>query len=58
MDPYGATNPAEFFAVATETFFEKPHQLRKKKPDLYDLLAEFYGVDPARGLGSRTEEGA
>jgi Mlc titration factor MtfA (ptsG expression regulator) len=29
MDEYGRTNPAEFFAVATETFFEKPHQLKK-----------------------------
>ena len=31
----GATNPAEFFAVATETFFEKPAQLQKRHPDLY-----------------------
>jgi Mlc titration factor MtfA (ptsG expression regulator) len=50
MDPYGATNHAEFFAVATEAFFEKPRELRDKKPDLYDLLSDFYGVDPARGL--------
>lgn len=46
IDPYGATNPAEFFAVATETFFEKPKQLRKRRPELYEQMSEFYGVDP------------
>ncbi len=39
---YGATNPADFFAVATETFFEKPQQLRPKHPELYQQLQEFY----------------
>ncbi|MHB1844801.1 MAG: M90 family metallopeptidase [Deltaproteobacteria bacterium] len=47
IDPYGATNPAEFFAVVTETFFEKPRQLRAKHPDLYRQLQEFYQQDPA-----------
>jgi len=47
MDDYGATNPAEFFAVATEFFFEKPLQLRRKHPALYDELAEYFGQDPA-----------
>ncbi|NJD55515.1 MAG: zinc-dependent peptidase [Nitrospirae bacterium] len=47
MDEYGATDPAEFFAVATETFFEKPLQLKKKSPYLYAELKEFYKVDPA-----------
>jgi Mlc titration factor MtfA (ptsG expression regulator) len=46
LDRYGATNPAEFFAVATEAFFEKPRQLRKKSPYLYAELVEFYNVDP------------
>jgi Mlc titration factor MtfA (ptsG expression regulator) len=46
IDTYGATNPAEFFAVATETFFEKPKQLFKKRPDLYDELSKFYDLDP------------
>ncbi len=50
LDPYGATNKAEFFAVATETFFEKPRQLRASDPDLYAFLSDFYGVDPAVGL--------
>ena len=46
MDEYGATNPAEFFAVATETFFEKPVQLQKKHPELYHELQGFYKVAP------------
>ena len=46
MDAYGATNPAEFFAVATETFFEKPAQLRKEHPELYEELYGFYRVNP------------
>ena len=47
IDRYGATNPAEFFAVVTETFFEKPRQLRSRHPDLYAQLKEFYHQDPA-----------
>jgi Mlc titration factor MtfA (ptsG expression regulator) len=46
LDKYGATKPAEFFAVATECFFEKPAQLRKKHPELYDELKEYYQQDP------------
>lgn len=46
LDSYGATNPAEFFAVATETFFEKPRQLSEKRPELYHELMEYYGLDP------------
>jgi Mlc titration factor MtfA (ptsG expression regulator) len=53
MDDYGATNPAEFFAVATETFFEKPRQLQKKAPDLYAGLKDFYKVDPVEWLQSK-----
>jgi Mlc titration factor MtfA (ptsG expression regulator) len=47
LDTYGATNPAEFFAVATEAFFERPGTLRAKQPELYAQLAEFYRQDPA-----------
>ncbi len=47
MDYYGATNPAEFFAVATETFFEKPEQMNKKHPELFELLKIYYSVDPS-----------
>lgn len=51
MDSYGATNPAEFFAVATETFFEKPRQMNKKHPELYAELKEFYQLDPLEWRG-------
>lgn len=47
LDAYGATNPAEFFAVATETFFEKPRQLQRHEPDLYGVLKDYYRLDPA-----------
>ena len=47
MDEYGATNLAEFFAVATEYFFEKPRELKKKHQELYDQLVKFYHQDPA-----------
>lgn len=46
LDTYGATNPAEFFAVVTESFFERPRALRAKHPALYDQMREFYGQDP------------
>ncbi len=46
---YGAQNEAEFFAVATESFFEKPRQMRKRTPDLYEELMRFYGFDPLDG---------
>ncbi|HEX9104537.1 MAG TPA: M90 family metallopeptidase [Polyangia bacterium] len=47
IDRYGATNPAEFFAVVTETFFERPRELRAQHPDLYLQLQQFYRQDPA-----------
>ncbi len=47
IDAYGATNPAEFFAVVTEAFFEQPLQLRQRHPELYEQLAGFYQQDPA-----------
>lgn len=50
MDRYGATNPAEFFAVATETFFEKPRQMQKRHPELYDELRDYYQLDPVTWL--------
>jgi hypothetical protein len=46
MDHYGATNPAEFFAVATETFFECPRQMHHNHAELYRELVKFYRVDP------------
>jgi MtfA peptidase len=50
LDDYGATDPAEFFAVATECFFEKPRVLKKRHPALYEELKTFYRQDPARLL--------
>lgn len=47
IDPYGATNPAEFFAVATETFFEESEELAGEHPDLYEQLKDYYQLDPA-----------
>ncbi|MEN0068432.1 MAG: M90 family metallopeptidase [Myxococcota bacterium] len=44
---YGATNPAEFFAVATETFFEKPLRLSKEHPELYEVMRRYYRQHPA-----------
>ncbi|MBE9053146.1 zinc-dependent peptidase [Nostocales cyanobacterium LEGE 11386] len=51
IDGYGATNPAEFFAVATETFFEKPQQLLRKHSALYELLQGYYQVEPMEWVG-------
>ena len=46
LDRYGATNPAEFFAVATEAFFEKPRQMQKRHAELYHELRDYYHLDP------------
>ena len=46
MDSYGATNEAEFFAVASETYFTRPLELAYEHRDLYALLADFYRIDP------------
>lgn len=47
IDDYGATDPSEFFAVVTECFFERPHALQKRHPELYDVLRQLYRQDPA-----------
>ncbi len=46
LDHYGATSPAEFFAVATETFFEQPYQLAERHPALFAEFGKYYRVDP------------
>ncbi|MCG2587373.1 zinc-dependent peptidase [Rhodohalobacter sulfatireducens] len=46
LDPYGATDPAELFSVATEAFFLKPRKLSGEFPKLYDVLKSFYNLDP------------
>jgi Mlc titration factor MtfA (ptsG expression regulator) len=55
LDAYGATDHAEFFAVATEAFFEKPRELCTRHPELYSVLSDYYGQDPA--ARSRGEAG-
>ena len=47
LDTYGATNPVEFFAVATEAFFERSRALRGRHPQLYAELSRYFRQDPA-----------
>jgi MtfA peptidase len=54
---YGATDPGEFFAVATEAFFNLPLQLQEAKPDLYAVLRDFYRQDPAERIRRRVAAG-
>ena len=53
LDPYAATDDAEFFAVSSEYFFEQPELLETEYPDVYRLLRAFYRQDPARRPGAR-----
>jgi Mlc titration factor MtfA (ptsG expression regulator) len=46
IDAYGATNPAEFFAVVSEFFFERPRELAAEHPGLYAEFSRFYRVNP------------
>jgi hypothetical protein len=46
LDPYGATDLAELFAVATETFFELPRAMKKEHPELYAAMRKFYNQNP------------
>jgi Mlc titration factor MtfA (ptsG expression regulator) len=46
LDPYAATDPAEFFAVSSEVFFEQPHHLAAQHPELYGELSRYYRIDP------------
>jgi Mlc titration factor MtfA (ptsG expression regulator) len=47
LDPYAATEPAEFFAVATETFFMQPKEFLAEHPALYEQLRKYYRLEPA-----------
>ena len=47
LDSYGATSPPEFFAVATEAFFERGTLMQQRLPALYEQFRRFFGVDPA-----------
>ncbi len=48
LNPYGATAPAEFFAVASESFFSDPQTLHHQFPQVYEQLALFYLQDPIK----------
>lgn len=47
LDPYAGSDPGEFFAVASEVFLDNPLPLRSHHRHLYEVLADFYGQDPA-----------
>lgn len=47
LDTYAATNPGEFFAVATEAFFSRPADMAEQRPALYEIFRDFYGYDGA-----------
>lgn len=47
INPYGATNEAEFFSVASEYFFTQPDMLKKREPELYEMLEKVFQQDPA-----------
>ena len=55
LDAYGAKNPAEFFAVVTEAFFEQPHELNENSPALYTELKSFFRQDPSVWTPERPE---
>jgi Mlc titration factor MtfA (ptsG expression regulator) len=48
INPYAITNEAEFFAVVSEYFFEKPEQFKDKHPELYRMLADTFSQNPAK----------
>lgn len=53
LDTYGATNPAEFFAVSVEAFFEQPRALRAQHPRLYGELQKYFQQDPVEYSAER-----
>lgn len=50
LSSYAGVNPGEFFAVATEAFFDRPSEMARTKGELYGVLAGFYHQDPAARL--------
>lgn len=53
LDPYGTEDEAEFFAVATECFFETPVEMAARHPALYELLRDYYRQDTARRVAAK-----
>lgn len=58
IDPYGATNRAEFFAVSTELFYERPAAMRERHPRLYHAFTLVYSIDPSTWMSSKEKERA
>ena len=56
LRPYAGTNEAELFAVAAEFFFENPGVMKRKNPELYNLLKEFFNIDTAAVIGDKGNE--
>lgn len=56
IDDYAAESPAEFFACVTELFFERPRAMKRRHPDLYEVLSEYYQQDPLTWGNTATEE--
>lgn len=56
LDPYATTNPGEFFAVISETFFTRPEALQQAYPEVYQQLAAFYQEDPLSWIADRRVE--
>jgi len=52
LDPYASESPAEFFAVASEAFFEAPTRVQQAYPEVYRQLSDFYRQDPAARLAA------
>jgi Mlc titration factor MtfA (ptsG expression regulator) len=57
LDDYGTADEGEFFAVATECFFDKPVAMARRHPQLYQLLREYFGQDPAARCTAQSGEG-
>src|SRR5207248_5741983 len=57
LDTYGATNPAEFFAVSVEAFFERPSALRGRHPKLYSELQRYFNQNPIEYSTERSIRG-
>jgi len=57
LDTYGATNPAEFFAVSVEAFFERPSALRSRHPKLYAELQRYFNQSPIDYSAERSIRG-
>lgn len=58
IDPYASQNPAEFFAVISEVFFEQPQRLKHEHPSLYSELSRYYRLDPAGWIEPVVESAA